>query len=63
MELTKQDFRDTTDISVDVTHINPIIELRNNGKLVKKIVCDNEKASDTLFKQLLNAWSEVKRGT
>ena len=62
MELDRQDFVNTKEISVDLNYAQPRIRLVDERKcLIKEIHCNNKEDADILFNQVVSVWSEVKR--
>ncbi len=65
MEITKEDFLAAKSISIDISFVQPKIRMcrdMGNKQLIHVFECNNEEAANELFRQLLNAWKEVRDG-
>ena len=63
MEITKETFQKTKEISMNFEYLQPKIELRSRDCTLLTIDCKNRAAAMDLYDDLVRAWTEVKNGT
>ena len=61
MNITREMFVDTKEISVDYSYLQPRIQMMNRSRIVFTVDCASKEAAKRLHSELTLAWLNVKK--